>query len=61
MKFSKKNEEMLGYARYQTDCWEYSGQAVDVLAQYITKFPALFVYLQRNPRADHYKEEDLPR
>jgi hypothetical protein len=20
----------------------------------------LFVYLQRNPRADHYKEEDLP-
>ena len=69
---------MLGYARYQNDHWEYSGQAVDVLAQYITRFvlwrlspyrcltfafsdrfPALFVYLQSNARADQYKEEDL--
>ncbi|XP_062506213.1 5'-3' exoribonuclease 1-like isoform X2 [Corticium candelabrum] len=58
-KFSKRNEEMLGYARYDGDVWKYSRQAEDILAQYVTTFSRLFAILERNPKADVYKEQDL--
>lgn len=39
IKFNSINEELPGYTKYLYNHWKYSKKAVDIVAEYIRKFP----------------------
>ena len=58
--FTKRNEELLGYSRYQEDRgWSFSEAAVDILKEFKQKFPSVFDHLEQHPSDELYYEEDL--
>ncbi|XP_076358060.1 5'-3' exoribonuclease pacman isoform X2 [Tachypleus tridentatus] len=42
LKFNKRNEEIPGYSKKINNIWLYSDKAVEVMKEYIEKFPILF-------------------
>ena len=71
MKFSSRNEQVLGYTRKldQSDNnnnnngrgpqWEFSQKAIDVIAEYLNKFPRIFDLLEEKPDASTYQIDEL--
>ncbi|CAI8010817.1 5'-3' exoribonuclease 1 [Geodia barretti] len=59
LKFERRNKEMPGYCRRTTEGWAYSPAAIGLVKSYVKEFPAVFSYLQGNPKADKYYESEL--
>ncbi|XP_012226430.1 5'-3' exoribonuclease 1 [Linepithema humile] len=59
LKFNKKNEEMPGYTRKDNSQWLYSTKAVELIRNYMVKYPDLFERLAQNVTNDIFQEEEL--
>lgn len=62
LKFNKRNEEIGGYTkRDEENNWLYSSKVVDILYEYIEKFPEVFDYLfsKTNSSKDVHHVEDI--
>eukprot|EP01129_Flabellula_baltica_P009271 TRINITY_DN3759_c0_g1_i1.p1 TRINITY_DN3759_c0_g1~~TRINITY_DN3759_c0_g1_i1.p1 ORF type:complete len:1308 (-),score=330.34 TRINITY_DN3759_c0_g1_i1:15-3938(-) len=60
LKFSGRNTQTLGYTRRMKNergnytSWEYSQKTIDLLSEYMDKFPEIFHLLDTEPNADAY-------
>lgn len=52
LKFESKKLKVLGYSRKSDGGWEYSQAAIDLIHQYMIKFPEFIAALHRNPKGD---------
>ncbi|KAG0134461.1 XRN 5'-3' exonuclease N-terminus-domain-containing protein [Tuber indicum] len=59
LKFEAKKLKVLGYSRRGDNGWEFSQKAVDLVQEYIAKFPQFFQGIQRNPQGDLYSDTDF--
>lgn len=60
LKFTKRNEELLGYSRYREDRgWSFSDAAVGILKEFKEKFPTVFDCLEQHPSDEVFYEDDL--
>ncbi|KAF2113567.1 XRN 5'-3' exonuclease N-terminus-domain-containing protein [Lophiotrema nucula] len=59
LKFEAKKMKVLGYSRKTESGWEYSQKAIELLAQYMTKFPEFFAGIIRNPQGDGWNDTDF--
>ncbi|QDS69169.1 hypothetical protein FKW77_010549 [Venturia effusa] len=56
LKFEAKGLKVLGYSRKGQTGWEYSPKAVDLLVQYMTKFPEFIAGISMNPKGNIYED-----
>ncbi|KAK5137759.1 hypothetical protein LTR08_007331 [Meristemomyces frigidus] len=56
LKFESKKQKVLGYSRKSQNGWEYSPKAVDLLVQYMTKFPEFIAKIGANPTGDGWED-----
>ena len=59
LKFEAKKLKVLGYSRRGPTGWEFSEKAVDLVRQYMMKFPAFIATIQRMPKGDTYAATDF--
>ena len=59
LKFESKQLKVLGYSRKVNNGWEYSPKAVELITQYMIKFPEFIAGVQRNPRGDGFQDTDF--
>ncbi|KAK4978387.1 exonuclease II Exo2, partial [Elasticomyces elasticus] len=59
LKFESKKLKVLGYSRKTDRGWEYSQKAVDLLIQYMTKFPEFIAGVIKNPQGDTFQDTDF--
>ena len=59
LKFEAKKLKVLGYSRRGQTGWEFSNKAIDLLSQYMTKFPEFIACIQRNPQNSNYDATDF--
>jgi 5'-3' exoribonuclease 1 len=52
LKFEAKKLKVLGYSRKNAAGWEYSEPAVNLIRQYMIKFPEFIAALKHNPKGD---------
>lgn len=52
IKFDAKKLKVLGYTRRGQSGWEFSQKAINILQQYMIKFPQFIAGVNRNPHAD---------
>ncbi|KAK4541065.1 hypothetical protein LTR36_008290 [Oleoguttula mirabilis] len=56
LKFEARKQKVLGYSRKSANGWEYSQKAVDLLVQYMTKFPEFIAKIEANPTGDGWED-----
>jgi 5'-3' exoribonuclease 1 len=59
LKFEAKKLKVLGYSRKGDTGWEYSQKAIDLIAQYMIKFPEFIAGIMRNPKGDIYEDKNF--
>lgn len=59
LKFEAKKLKVLGYSRRGDKGWEFSDKAIELISQYMIKFPEFFAGLARRPHSDGYEETDF--
>lgn len=59
LKFEAKKLKVLGYSRRGPNGWEFSEKAIDLLRQYMVKFPEFIAGLQRNPQGNTYQATEF--
>ncbi|KAL6704388.1 exonuclease II Exo2 [Coniothyrium glycines] len=59
LKFEAKKLKVLGYSRKSPNGWEYSQKAMDLLAQYMIKFPDFIAAIINNPTGDGWEDTDF--
>jgi 5'-3' exoribonuclease 1 len=59
LKFEAKKQKVLGYSRKPQNGWEYSQKAVELLAQYMVKFPEFIAGIINNPSGDGWEDTDF--
>ncbi len=59
LKFEAKKLKVLGYSRRGATGWEFSQKAIDLLQQYMVKFPEFIAGIQRKPQGDVYDATDF--
>ncbi|KAI9827701.1 MAG: hypothetical protein M1819_006902 [Sarea resinae] len=59
LKFEAKKLKVLGYSRRGTTGWEFSQKTIDLIQQYMVKFPEFIAGIQRNPQGDGYNATDF--
>ncbi|EPS38950.1 hypothetical protein H072_7258 [Dactylellina haptotyla CBS 200.50] len=59
LKFEAKKLKVLGYSRKANSGWEFSQTAIDLIRDYMVKFPDFFRGIERKPTADIYTAEDF--
>ncbi|TAQ83855.1 hypothetical protein B7494_g7816 [Chlorociboria aeruginascens] len=59
LKFESKKLKVLGYSRRSTNGWEFSPKAIQLLTDYMTKFPEFIAGIQRKPQGSDYDESDF--
>lgn len=59
LKFEAKKMKVLGYSRKGQNGWEYSQKAVELIQQYMIKFPEFIAGVMRNPKGDIYEDTDF--
>ncbi|KAK8162377.1 XRN 5'-3' exonuclease N-terminus-domain-containing protein [Phyllosticta citrichinensis] len=59
LKFEAKKMKVLGYSRKGETGWEYSPKAVNLICEYMVKFPEFFAVIQANPKGDMYEDTDF--
>ena len=57
LKFEAKKLKVLGYSRKNDRGWEYSEKAVQLIQQYMVKFPEFIAGIQRNSQGNIYDSE----
>lgn len=61
LKFNKKNEEVPGFTRKENNMWLYSRKSVELLKEYVEKFPEVFEHISRQTSDDVYDDKDIFR
>ena len=56
LKFEARKQKVLGYSRKNASGWEYSRKAIELLAQYMTKFPQFVAKISANPTGDGWED-----
>ncbi len=59
LKFEAKKLKVLGYSRREQNGWEFSENAINLLRQYMTRFPEFIAGIQRNPQRNTYEATDF--
>lgn len=59
LKFEAKKLKVLGYSRRSDNGWEFSEKAIQLLREYMDKFPEFFAGIMRNPQGDIYTDTDF--
>ncbi|KAI9787309.1 MAG: hypothetical protein M1816_007657 [Peltula sp. TS41687] len=59
LKFEAKKLKVLGYSRRSTSGWEFSQKAIELVQQYMIKFPHFVAGVQMKPQGDLYNAEDF--
>ena len=59
LKFEAKKLKVLGYSRRGATGWEYSEKAIQLIQQYMIKFPNFIAGIQRNTQANIYEATDF--
>ncbi|KAK0296411.1 exonuclease II Exo2, partial [Friedmanniomyces endolithicus] len=56
LKFESKKLKVLGYSRKKESGWEYSQKAIELLVQYMTRFPEFIARIGANPTGDGWED-----
>ncbi|KFY21468.1 hypothetical protein V493_07370 [Pseudogymnoascus sp. VKM F-4281 (FW-2241)] len=59
LKFEGKKLKVLGYSRRGDTGWEFSDKAVDLISQYMIRFPEFIAGIQRKPQGNEYEAADF--
>lgn len=59
LKFEAKKLKVLGYSRKNDRGWEYSEKAIQLIQQYMLKFPNFIAGIQRNSQGNIYEATDF--
>ena len=59
LKFEAKKLKVLGYSRKSESGWEFSNKAINLIKEYMQKFPEFFRGIQAKPTADIYNDTDF--
>ena len=59
LKFEAKKQKVLGYSRRGPTGWEFSEKAIQLVRQYMIKFPVFIAGIQQNPQGSVYKDTDF--
>ncbi|KKA20107.1 Phosphodiesterase I [Rasamsonia emersonii CBS 393.64] len=59
LKFEARKQKVLGYSRRGESGWEFSQKAIDLVQQYMIRFPDFIAGIQRNPQGDRYEPTDF--
>jgi 5'-3' exoribonuclease 1 len=59
LKFEAKKLKVLGYSRRSEAGWEFSDKAVNLIQQYMIKFPEFIAGIQRKPQGNEYDDIDF--
>ena len=59
LKFEAKKLKVLGYSRRNDGGWEFSQKAIELIQQYMIKFPEFIAGIQRNPQGKDYDATDF--
>lgn len=59
LKFEAKKLKVLGYSRRGDTGWEYSRKAIELIQQYMIKFPEFIAGIMKNPKGDIYEDTDF--
>lgn len=59
LKFEAKKLKVLGYSRRSQNGWEFSQKAIDLIRQYMLKFPNFIAGIQRQPSGNIYDATDF--
>jgi 5'-3' exoribonuclease 1 len=59
LKFESKKLKVLGYSRKGANGWEFSQKAIELLVEYMTKFPEFIAGLQQKPTGDIFVPTDF--
>lgn len=59
LKFEAKKLKVLGYSRRSDNGWEFSQKAIELIQQYMIKFPEFIAGIQRNPQGKDYDATDF--
>jgi 5'-3' exoribonuclease 1 len=56
LKFESKGLKVLGFSRKSANGWEYSPRAVDLITQYMIRFPEFIAKISANPSGDNWED-----
>ncbi|KAI4097427.1 MAG: hypothetical protein LQ339_006745 [Xanthoria mediterranea] len=59
LKFEAKGLKVLGYSRKAANGWEFSQKAIQLLQQYMVRFPQFIAGIQRNAQGKEYVATDF--
>ncbi|KAI4163652.1 MAG: hypothetical protein LQ342_002686 [Letrouitia transgressa] len=59
LKFEAKQLKVLGYTRKSLSGWEFSSKAIQLIQQYMVKYPEFIAGIQRNPQGKEYAATDF--
>ena len=59
LKFEARKQKVLGYSRRGNSGWEFSPKAIELIQDYMTRFPEFFAGIQNNPQGDKYEPTDF--
>jgi len=59
LKFEGKKLKVLGYSRRGTNGWEFSNKAIQLIQEYMIKFPHFIAAIQQNPQGNIYSATDF--
>lgn len=59
LKSNKRNEEAVGFTKKFDNAWMYSQKTIDLLGEYIQRFPELINVLSTESAKDTFKSEDM--
>lgn len=59
LKFEARKLKVLGYTRKGQSGWEYSAKAVDIIQQYMIRFPEFVAGITNKPKGDIYEDTDF--
>ncbi|KAJ3130112.1 hypothetical protein HK098_006171 [Nowakowskiella sp. JEL0407] len=59
LKFDSKQKKVVGYSRKSKDAWEFSRKAVELIEEYRSRFPDLFIGLEKSPKTDIFQISDI--
>ncbi|KAI1139071.1 exoribonuclease 1 [Hypoxylon sp. FL0543] len=59
LKFEARKQKVLGYSRKSKSGWEFSPAAIQLLVEYMTRFPDFFAAIMKNPSGSELHETQL--
>ncbi|KAI1414224.1 exoribonuclease 1 [Hypoxylon sp. FL1857] len=59
LKFEARKQKVLGYSRKSKSGWEFSPAAIQLLVEYMTRFPDFFAAVMKNPSGSELHETQL--